>query len=70
MLCAHKCLHAGERPSHCEQCGKSYSLATKLRCHQQCLLADKPYKCELSVMGYTLPQSCTLHAHPPGRKGS
>ncbi|XP_021257075.1 zinc finger protein 408 [Numida meleagris] len=60
-LCAHECLHAGKRPFHCEQCGKSYTLAMKLRRHQKCHLAGKPYKCELCGMGYTLPQSLACH---------
>uniref|UniRef100_A0A8D0KTR0 C2H2-type domain-containing protein n=1 Tax=Strix occidentalis caurina TaxID=311401 RepID=A0A8D0KTR0_STROC len=43
-------------------CGKSYTLATKLRRHQKSHLAGKPYKCELCGMGYSLPQSLARHA--------
>ncbi|XP_032044367.1 LOW QUALITY PROTEIN: zinc finger protein 408 [Aythya fuligula] len=54
-------LHTHERPFHCERCSKSYTLATKLRRHQKCHLADKPYQCELCGMGYNLSQSLARH---------
>lgn len=60
-LCNHMHLHMGECTFSCEQCSKSYTLATKLWCHQKSHLAGKPCKCGLCGMGYTLPQSLAHH---------
>lgn len=65
-LWAHERLHS-ERPFRCLQCGRAYTLATKLRRHLKSHLADKPYCCTTCGMGYTLPQSLRRHqlSHQP-----
>ncbi|MXQ94926.1 hypothetical protein E5288_WYG010006 [Bos mutus] len=71
-LRAHERLHSGERPFPCPQCGRAYTLATKLRRHLKSHLADKPHRCPTCGMGYALLQSLRRHqlSHQPGAPAS
>lgn len=57
----HELVHSGDKPHHCEQCGRSFSQKPALRSHQRTHTGEKPFKC--THCGRSFAQSKTLDNH-------